>query len=66
MKTEYIAHSPSTPEPHQSATERDDMPKKLSATFLAALQFLSEMQDMSRAPSLSGFRATIQETHLEP
>jgi len=66
VKTEYIAHSPSTPEPHQSATEHDDMPEKLSATFFAELQFLSETQDMSRAPNLSGSRPTVQGTHLDP
>lgn len=66
MKTDYIAHSPSTPEPHQSVPERADTPEKPSATFFAALQFLSETQDMSRVPNVSDSRPTVQGTHLDP
>ena len=33
MKTEYLAHSPSSPEPHQSAAEDDDIPENLGTTL---------------------------------
>lgn len=66
MKTEYIAHFPSTPEPHQSVPERADTPETPGATFFAVLQFLSETQDMSRVPNLSGSRPTVRGTHLDP